>query len=143
MGLTGIGFLLFVSVFFSAIGFMSRDPFGSNASIMSAFLRAPLGIVLMIAGSLMMRAGSRGLAGSGVLLDPERAREDLEPWARAGGGLVRDALDEADVDLGGKDAPAGLTFDEKLRRLEALRKEGLLSEAEYRDKRAEVLKEQW
>jgi multidrug resistance efflux pump len=84
-----------------------------------------------------------------VVLDPERARDDLEPWARAGGGLVRDALDEADVNLGGKNASASpaaaaaLSFDEKLRRLDQLRKDGLLTEEEYQQKREEVLKQQW
>ncbi|MEM6692170.1 MAG: zinc ribbon domain-containing protein, partial [Planctomycetota bacterium] len=46
--------------------------------------------------------GARGLAGSGVLLDPEQAREDLEPYSRMAGGMVKDAMTEADIDLSGK-----------------------------------------
>jgi len=36
-----------------------------------------------------------------------------------------------------------LPFDERLRRLEQIRKEGLLSDDEYRRKRAELLSERW
>ena len=42
------------------------------------------------------------MAGSGVVLDPEKARQELEPYSRMAGGMVKDALDEADVNLGGK-----------------------------------------
>ena len=31
------------------------------------------------------------------MLDPERAREDLEPWSHMGGGMVQDALSEVNV----------------------------------------------
>jgi hypothetical protein len=34
-------------------------------------------------------------------------------------------------------------FDQKLRNLEALKKDGLISEAEYRKKRAEIMGEKW
>lgn len=50
---------------------------------------------LAAGGGFVRRVAARGVAGSGLVLDPERAREDLEPWARMGGGMVRDALDEA------------------------------------------------
>ena len=36
-------------------------------------------------------------AGSGVVLDPEKARKDVEPWSRMGGGVVQDALSEIEV----------------------------------------------
>jgi hypothetical protein len=42
------------------------------------------------------------MAGSGVVLDPEQAREDLEPYSRMVGGLAWDVLEEADIDLGDK-----------------------------------------
>lgn len=32
-------------------------------------------------------------AGSGVILDPEKAKEELEPFSRMAGGMVKDALD--------------------------------------------------
>ncbi len=46
-------------------------------------------------GVFLRRVGIRGLAGSLVVLDPPRAREDLEPWSRAAGGLLDAALSEA------------------------------------------------
>jgi hypothetical protein len=56
--------------------------------------RAISGIVLIGAGQAIARVGRSGMAGSGVLLDPQRSRRDLEPWNRAQGGMVADALDE-------------------------------------------------
>lgn len=154
MALMVIGLVVFVSIFFSGFAMMSQDPFSPGYNPGAVFLRAPIGIGLILVGRLMMNSGARGLAGSGVVLDPEQAREDMEPWARMGGGMLRDALDEADVNLSGKGAGTSgagtsgaggeaLTFDEKLRRLEDLRRDGLLTEAEYNQKRQEMLKKEW
>lgn len=66
-----------------------------------AFGGAFLGFGLIAAGGIMRSIAARGTAGSGLILDPEKAKDDLEPWARMGGGLVKDVLDEADVNLGG------------------------------------------
>ena len=49
---------------------------------------------------MIRHVGARGLAGSGVVLNPGQARKDLEPYSRMAGGMVKDALDEADVNLG-------------------------------------------
>ena len=61
----------------------------------SMMTTALVGMGLMVAGQFMSRVGKAGLAGSGVILDPEQAREDLEPFSRQGGGMLKDALDEA------------------------------------------------
>ncbi len=37
-----------------------------------------------------------------MILDPERARSELEPYSRMAGGMVKDALDEAELG-GGKE----------------------------------------
>lgn len=37
----------------------------------------------------------------------------------------------------------GYDFEEKLRRIERLRKEGLITEDEYNQKRSEIMKEKW
>ena len=96
-----IGRLLFLSVFVtSAMNFGKFDNFGARGR--SSAGRAVGGMVLLIAGGLVRGIGARGLAGSGVVLDPERARGELEPYSRMAGGMVKDALDEADVNLGGK-----------------------------------------
>lgn len=89
MALIALGLLVFVSTFFG-----SHEPaFGEGPP--PFFLRALLGMGLMVLGSIVQRVGARGLAGSGVVLDPTQAREDLEPYARMAGGLAKDALDEA------------------------------------------------
>jgi len=61
---TGIGFLLFLSNFL-----------GSGISMGAALG----GMFLVAAGGFMRSIGAKGLAGSGVILDPERARKDVEP----------------------------------------------------------------
>ena len=35
--------------------------------------------------------------GSGMVLDPKKAREDLSPWSSMAGGIIKDALDETDL----------------------------------------------
>lgn len=96
-----LGFILFASVFvtfFMTFGDFSNFP----ANAKSSMLRAFLGMALIIAGQFIRMIGARGVAGSGVILDPEQAREELEPYSRMAGGMVRDALEAADVNLGGK-----------------------------------------
>jgi hypothetical protein len=145
LALVVIGFFVFGSVFVSAMtgfgGPSAFDTFGTQFS--SIAVRGFLGIILMIAGSLLMRLGSHGAAGSGLLLDPQRTRKDLEPWGRAAGGLLSDAIDEAglnvDRDRQGREIP----FDEKLRRLDQLYKENLITEEEYQAKRTEILNQRW
>jgi hypothetical protein len=96
-----VGGLLFASVFLTfAIHFGDFSNFDSNAK--SFTFRAFAGMALLIVGRMIRGIGARGLAGSGVVLDPDKAREELEPYSRMAGGMVRDALDEARIDLGGK-----------------------------------------
>ena len=96
-----LGFLLFASVFVSfALNFGDFSHFDAN--VRSFAVRAFAGMALVVVGGFVRGVGERGLAGSGVILDPEQARQDLEPYARMAGGMVKDALDEADVHLGGQ-----------------------------------------
>lgn len=137
--LMGIGILLFLSVFVStAMHFGDFSDFEERGR--NQFLRAIIGMVLTGIGGVIRAIGAQGAAGSGLVLDPKRAKEDLEPWARMGGGLVKDALNEAGMKSPGV---SQMAFDEKLRRLEALKKEGLVSEAEYQAKRQEILEEKF
>jgi len=100
--LMAIGLLLFLSTFFSFAsdfgGGFGRD---SEAQSRSMMFRAFGGMALMGVGAFIRGVGARGLAGSGVVLDPEQAEKDLEPFSRMAGGMVKDALEEADIDLGG------------------------------------------
>jgi hypothetical protein len=106
MILAGIGALMFVSVFFTAMSMVpdgpftvtGGDPFDSPAKkFQSLPLRAIGGMALIVVGGILRSVGSKGLAGSGIVLDPEQARQDLEPWSRMGGGVVQDALAEVEV----------------------------------------------
>src|SRR3990172_4245919 len=87
MIISGIGLMLFLSFFFTvAAGF--ANPANLAAGVGSAFARAVFGFVMIAAGQIITRIGSRGLAGSGMLLDPEKERDDLEPWNRMTGGMA-------------------------------------------------------
>jgi hypothetical protein len=57
-------------------------------------IRGAGGIAVSLVGQVVRQIGLRGLAGSGIVLDPARARNDLKPWAHMAGGLVNDALTE-------------------------------------------------
>ena len=94
-----LGGILFASVFLSfAMHFGEFDPGESFGKSIAA--RGFGGMFLIIIGGIIMNIGARGAAGSGIVLDPKQAREDLEPLARMGGGMLKDALDEADINLG-------------------------------------------
>lgn len=143
ISLIAIGLVSFLSVFVSAFSNMG-DFINVNQVVQSVGLRSVGGITLMLIGTVMMRVGARGVAGSGMVLDPQKAREDLEPWSRMAGGMLKDALDETDLDQTLQDREGNeLPFDEKLRRLEQLRNDGLITEAEYQEKRKEFLNEEW
>lgn len=97
--MTVIGLLLFLSVFVTgAMNFGDFSNFDQN--VRSSMFRGIGGMILMIAGSAVRSIGARGIAGSGVVLDPEQARKDLEPFSRQAGGMAKDLLDEAGIDLG-------------------------------------------
>jgi hypothetical protein len=103
MILAVIGAISFGSVFVSGIlNFGNFDNFEARGKSMAA--RAFGGMALIIAGLIVMNIGARGAAGSGLVLDPKKAREDLEPFTRMAGGMVKDALDEADIKLGKSDS---------------------------------------
>jgi hypothetical protein len=149
-----IGGLMFASTIFSAIAnFGDFTDFTGRARSMG--FRAFGGMGLLVVGTMLRNLAARGAAGSGLRLDPEGARRDLEPWSRMSGGMTKDALDEMGVDvpkivdsLTGRDASsssnveptaAGETLEQRLRGLHALYKDGILSEEEYRREKQEIL----
>src|SRR5262245_10451659 len=95
-----VGFVVFGSVFVTGVLHFG-DFTNFTEQVRSSGLRAVLGMGMLIAGSVVRGIGARGVAGSGVVLDPGRARQELEPYSRMAGGMVKDALDEAGVSLGG------------------------------------------
>ena len=96
MGCTGLGMLLFCSVFVTGcMNFGNFDNFAGR--VQGEMARAIGGMALMVLGGFLMGVGRLGTAGSGVVLDPQKMRKDLEPWNRAAGGMTNDALDEIDL----------------------------------------------
>lgn len=120
MLLIGVGFVLFLSTFYSA--FTASGFGGSSQAILlevdgqrvggsygrggrgGSFSSAVTGMIMMIVGGFVRKLGARGVAGSGLVLDPDQAREDLAPYSRMAGGMAKDALHEAGIDLGRRDA---------------------------------------
>ena len=94
MGMTVLGFILFISIFFSVASMMSSDPFGGPE--MPSFSRPIIGMLFIIGGQFLMRLGARGAAGSGILLDPDQAREDFKPYTEAAGGMISDVIENID-----------------------------------------------
>ena len=102
IAITGLGFLIFLSFFLSAAGVVGNGgpgnfPRGFSGTPRPSFGTPVIGITMIIVGQFISKVGARGLAGSGILLDPKKAREDLEPYSRMGGGMVKDALEESGV----------------------------------------------
>ncbi|WP_309396499.1 zinc ribbon domain-containing protein [Cerasicoccus maritimus] len=109
MGLMILGGLLFASNFLFVASSMSSGPSfggpgfgGGGSSIVGGMVaRALGGMALIVIGGIIRGIGARGLAGSGVVLNPQQARRDLEPYSRMAGGMIKDAVDESGIDLGG------------------------------------------
>ncbi len=148
MVVSGAGFLLFLSVFVTS--FLSFGDFTDFHNRMTSFgFRALGGVLLLIMGTKLRMLAAHGPAGSGLVLDPEQARRDMEPWSRMSGGMTKDALDEMGVDVprivdalsGGSSTAdaAAETFEQRLRSLHALHKDGLLTDEEYRREKQELL----
>jgi hypothetical protein len=94
-----LGGISFASAFVTfVVHFRDFSNFVSTAK--ATMLRAFGGMALMIIGGIVRAIGARGLAGSGVVLDPDKARHDLEPYARMAGGMVKDALEQTNVNTG-------------------------------------------
>jgi hypothetical protein len=135
----GIGLALFSSFFIAvAMGISGHRTVESH---MGAVIAATfVGFAMIVVGGILRGVGKAGLAGSGLTLDPDRARRDLEPWSRTAGGVLSDTLDEAGIDLKrDKGTSPDLLFDDQLRRLDALRRDGLITEDEFAASRQKVL----
>jgi hypothetical protein len=100
MALAAVGGIMFACPFLGVacflIGRVSSSPFQSD---FPTFLPVTFGIgfvgfFLLAGGMMLANVGRAGLAGSGVILDPEKAREDLKPWNKMAGEMVNDTLSE-------------------------------------------------
>lgn len=98
-GIMVLGGLLFASTFVTfAVNIGNFEGFVPRMRSM-AFCSFG-GMALLFVGAMVRNVGARGLAGSGVVLDPQQARQELEPYSRMAGGMMKDVMDEADIHLG-------------------------------------------
>jgi len=96
LGIGILGAILFFSVFISgALSFGDFSNFEERTRSMA--VRAVTGFILIFIGGIIATIGARGAAGSGIILDPQQARKDLEPFNRMAGGMINDAISEVDV----------------------------------------------
>jgi hypothetical protein len=77
----------------------------ANAWPPRAWTLGMLGLGIAAVGMFLRHLGARGLAGSGLLLDPSRARDDLKPYSRMTGGVIKDTLQAADLHPADPPAP--------------------------------------
>ncbi len=114
--------------------------FFGSFSMVGFVIRAFGGVMLLGAGQGVRHIAARGVAGGGLILDPQQARKDLEPWSRMGGAMVKDALDEAQLTPKAPQQPTSpLTLENRLRRLQHLKQQGLISEEEYTAQRQRII----
>ena len=94
-----IGILMFLSTF---VLFMANfGNFGNFAGMAKqTFFLAIGGMSLMAIGGIVRGVGACGVAGSGLKLDPDQAREDLKPYSHMAGRMIGDALGEIAKDTG-------------------------------------------
>jgi hypothetical protein len=95
----GIFFIVAGSILFIS-GFMIEDDPGFSmisSGPPAFFKRAVIGMVSIIIGAILTNIGSKGIAGSGLILDPEKAREDLKPFNTAKGEMINDVLENIDM----------------------------------------------
>jgi len=95
IGMIVLGFILFISVFFQVSSLMNDPLRGLDSQ--PPFSNSMLGMILIIAGGIVTNIGAKGAAGSGILLDPEKAREDLKPFNEAKGEMINDVISNIDA----------------------------------------------
>jgi hypothetical protein len=164
-GISIFGLLLFLSTFFMStkpanvtfpansalLNFeetskqMNRMHSEASSQMNAIMARSIIGILFMLGGQVVARAGKRGLAGSGIILDPVQARKDVEPWSRMAGGVVNDVIEEIKpifqpkASIENQENQAQRPASERLKELESLRDQGMLTGTEYEAKRREII----
>lgn len=93
LGLIVLGVILFLSSFIT-VAIDMNSSFGGPPTF---FLRAVVGMICIIIGNVLVSIGAKGAAGSGLILDPEKAREDLQPFNTAKGKMINDVIENIDV----------------------------------------------
>ena len=89
-----VGLALFLSFFLTVALLFGQFDADVPSKLGVGFFRAVVGMICMLAGGVIRHIGASGVAGSGMILDPERAKQELEPYARMSGGLTDAAFSE-------------------------------------------------
>ena len=89
--ITGFGSAMF-HVGWGMLGGFKNPEFNER---MPAVILTSMAIAMV--GGFLNEIGKRGLAGSGLILNPDRARKDLKPYSKMAGGMLEDALENRDL----------------------------------------------
>ena len=89
--IAGIGSFMF-HVGWGMLGGFKNPEFNER---MPAVILTSMAIAMV--GGFLNEIGKRGLAGSGLILNPDRARKDLKPYSKMAGGMLEDALENRDL----------------------------------------------
>lgn len=140
MGLFVLGVLFFLSVFLSAA--LHFGDFSNLAErSRSMMFRAILGAGLVTVGGVLRTVGRMGSAVVGSRQDVEEARKDVETRSLERRGMVEDALKEAGIRMDCSPEADDIPFDEKLRRLQKLREDGIISAQKFETAKKKILED--
>jgi hypothetical protein len=173
MAMMGFGFLLFISFFFTASSVNLPDPREMNQAVRNndfeavregilqsgesvyraqrrgaeSFQTAVIGFLMIIGGGGLMQYGRLGAAGSGFVLDPERARGDVKPWSGMVGGVVSDVVNsfsKSQSENGSKDLATDTQkliddSESRIMTLKSLLEKGLITQEEFDEKRKSII----
>lgn len=104
--ITLVGLVFLLSIFF--VGpFLLRTPsateLGGNGltevgrKTVDVILRGLIGFFLIPIGIAIASFAKAGIAGSGMVLDPDQAREDVRPWSEMEGKILDDKLSQVGI----------------------------------------------
>ena len=132
--LIAIGFIGFAASGISSMNHSGFSGFGyqEKSNPIGFWICGAIGMVVTGIGRAIRGFAARGVAGSGLILDPQKARKDLAPWSKMAGGMLNDA----GIAIGQKEK---VSFDEELRRLAKLKEDGLINEAEFEEAKKKIL----
>lgn len=95
-----IGAISCLSVVVAVAGLFTS---GTSSGDLPSPMPVVVGFVMIAVGGALRSLGAKGIHGSGLVLDPQRARRELEPHSRQVGGMIGDELDEAGIALGARE----------------------------------------
>ena len=132
-----IGLLTFFSIIYDDSP--DTEDVSVEKQIGSLSERAWITIFMLVGGIFLRYAGSIKVKASDAELDPEDVLQ--EPGMHMIGNVDDDAMGEAGTEMDRQAAGESLSFDERIRRLQKLRQDGLISAQEFEATKRKILED--